>query len=396
MLLTFCYIIFHTFGIQKDEIMNKKSPTPFPTTTYYGPEYFCDRNNEIEVLKNNINNHQSTTLIAIRRMGKTGLINHLQHHISKDWETIYIDILSTENLNDLLNSLSTAILKTIPEKTKIGQKIWNFFKSLHVTLSYDPLTGEPNVSFNLKQNESKTQIKNLLQMLDKHHKPVLIAIDEFQQITSYPEKGTDAYLRTIVQQLKNVVFIFSGSQQHIMHDLFSNPSKPFFRSTAFLHLEKIDFETYQKFIIQQFEKHKKKISEKVVEEILIWTNAHTYYVQLLCNRVYSACKKEADTKTWQLEASRLLKEQEMVFFTYREMLTKPQWKLIKAIAKEERVYSITSSAFIQKYGFGSSSGIIRSVQSLLKKELINKQYDKKGKQYYSIYDVLFLRWLEAL
>ncbi len=376
--------------------MNKKPPTPFPTTTYYGPEYFCDRKEEIKTLINNINSHQSTTLIAIIRMGKTGLINHLQYHISKDWESIYIDILSTENLNDLLNSLSTAILKTIPEKTKIGQKIWNFFKSLHVTLSYDPLTREPNVSFDLKQNEGKTQIKNLLHMLDQHHKPVLIAIDEFQQITSYPEKGTDAYLRTIIQQLKNVVFIFSGSQQHIMHDLFSNPSKPFFRSTAFLHLEKINFKTYQKFIINQFENHKKGISKEVVEEILNWTYLHTYYVQLLCNRVFMVCKKEATTKTWQNEATRLLKEQEMVFFTYREMLTKSQWKLIKAIAKEGKVYSITATSFIQKYGFGSSSGILRSVHSLMKKELINKQYDDEGNQYYSIYDVLFLRWLEAL
>ncbi|NPD44949.1 hypothetical protein [Lentimicrobium sp. S6] len=181
-----------------------------------------------------------------------------------------------------------------------------------------------------------------------------------------------------------------------MHDLFSNPSKPFFRSTAFLHLEQIDFAIYQNFIVQQFEKYKKKIDKEVVAEILNWTNVHTYYVQLLCNRVFSSSKKEATTKTWQEEASRLLKEQEMVFFTYREMLTKAQWKLIKAIAKEGKVYSITSSAFIQKYAFGSSSGIIRSLQSLLKKELINKQYDEDGKQYYSVYDVLFLRWLEAL
>jgi len=373
--------------------MKNKSLTPFPTTTYYGPEYFCGREKEIQSLINNINSHQSTTLIAIRRMGKTGLIRHLQHNISKDWESIYVDILSTENMNDFLNSLSTAILRSISEKSGIGKKIWNFFKSLSLTFSFDPLSGEPSINFNLKESESKMQIKSIFKLLEDHTKPVLIAIDEFQQITNYPEKNTDAFLRTIIQQLQNVVFIFSGSQQHIMQDLFSNPSKPFFKSTAFLHLTKIDFETYQDFIVRQFLKNKKIISKEVAGEILNWTNVHTYYVQLLCNRVFSNTKKEAVTKTWQLEASKLLKEQEMVFYTYREILTKPQWKLVKAIALEEKVYSITSSVFISNHDLGSSAGVLRSVNSLLKNELINKQFDEKGTLFYSVYDTLFMRWL---
>lgn len=376
--------------------MYKKPLTPFPTTTYYGPQYFCDREQETQSLINNINSNQSTTLIAIRRIGKTGLINHLQHKISKKWVSIYVDILYTENINDLLNSLSTAILRSVPENSGMGKKIWAFFKSLRVTLSYDPLSGEPSVSFNLHNNESKTQIKNLFGMLEKHSKPILIAIDEFQQITNYPEKNVDAYLRTIIQQLKNVVFIFSGSQQHIMHDLFSNPTKPFYRSTAFLHLGKIDFKVYQNFIAKQFSNNKKIISHEIASEILNWTNTHTYYVQLLCNRAFTNPAKEISTQIWQEEAVRLIKEQEMVFFTYREMLTKPQWKLLKALAKESKAYNITSGTFISTYGLGSSSGVLRSLNSLLKKELINKQFDENGKVFYSIYDILFQRWLETL
>jgi len=376
--------------------MTKKPLTPFPTTTYYGPEYFCDRKKEIKSLISNINNHQSTTLIAIRRMGKTGLIQHLSHIISKDWDCIYINILSTEHMDDFLSSLSSAILKAVPEKTKFGQKLWDFFKSLQVTISYDPLSGEPNMSFNLNPEESKVQIKNLLNILDHHSKPVLIAIDEFQQITQYPEKNADAYLRTIIQQLKNVVFIFSGSQQHIMQDLFSNPSKPFFRSTAFLHLEKIDFEIYRDFIVDQFATHKKQISPQIVEEILEWTHSHTYYVQLLCNRVFAHSKKVVKKSIWQEEAQRLLKEQEMVFFTYREMLTKSQWKLVKAIAKEAKVYNITASSFIKPNDLGSSSAILRAANSLLKKELIYKEMDENGRYYYSVYDILFQRWLATL
>jgi hypothetical protein len=55
---------------------------------------------------------------------------------------------------------------------------------------------------------------------------VVIAIDEFQQILEYPEKQTYACLRSVVQQLKNVCFVFSGSQQPLMTDLFANPERP--------------------------------------------------------------------------------------------------------------------------------------------------------------------------
>ncbi|MCF8299226.1 MAG: hypothetical protein K9J13_16885 [Saprospiraceae bacterium] len=374
----------------------KKPSTPFPTTGYFGPDYFCDRENETQTLLSNIQGKQSTTLTAIRRIGKTSLIKHLQNSISDEWICIYLDILPTENVNDFLNYLATSIIRSVPEKSSVGSKIWTFIKSLRPVLSFDPLSGQPNVSFNIDINESKNQIEGLLNFLDNQKKPVLISIDEFQRIIDYPEKNCDVFLRTIIQKLQNVVFVFSGSQQHIMSDLFSNPSKPFYRSTLFLSLDKIQFDKYQEFIIEKFSSNKKKIDEKVASEILNWTNLHTYYVQLLCNRVYINSKSKVTSSIWQNEAIKLIKEQEYVFFTYRDMLTKPQWILLKAIATEGNVTSITSKDFILKYGLGGSATVLRSVEALQTKELIYQQYDESGKLFYSVYDVLFQRWLEGI
>ncbi|MDO8952609.1 MAG: hypothetical protein Q7U86_08290, partial [Draconibacterium sp.] len=57
--------------------------TPFPSVGYYGPAYFCDRVIETETLISNIKGGQSTTLVAIRRIGKTGLIKHLQYLLNE-------------------------------------------------------------------------------------------------------------------------------------------------------------------------------------------------------------------------------------------------------------------------------------------------------------------------
>jgi len=62
----------------------------------------------------------------------------------------------------------------------------------------------------------------------KQEVPIVVAIDEFQQIVHYPEKNTDFWLKGIFQQLNNVQFFFSGSSNHIMNDMFTNPGRPFF------------------------------------------------------------------------------------------------------------------------------------------------------------------------
>ena len=64
---------------------------------------------------------------------------------------------------------------------------------------------------------------------------------------------------------------------------------------------------------------------------------YTYYVQLLCNRIFLASGKKVQEDLWKQEAMRLLKEQEYIFYSYRDGLTKAQWNLLKAVAKEGMV-----------------------------------------------------------
>jgi hypothetical protein len=375
---------------------NKPPLTPFPTTGYYGPEFFCDREQESRALISHIRSGQSTTLAAIRRLGKTALIHHVQQKLKPSWIPIYTDILPTENTDDLLKYLATSIIQAFPEKSRQGKRIWALIRSLRPIISYDSYTGMPNLSFSLRPDESRRPVEELLNLMEQGDKPVLYAIDEFQQILSYPEANVDAWLRKTIQELKNVVFIFSGSQQHLMNDLFSNPSRPFFRSTSFLQLDKIPAGAYRKFIMAQFRKQGRKIDPDSVDEILVWTDVHTYYVQLLCNRVFANIPGDVPPGAWKEEAAKLLKEQEYVFYSYREILTQAQWQFLKAAALEGRLYAPTSKDFVGRYRLGSPSTILRSVDSLLRKELLYKDFDNQGRVYYAVYDILFRRWIETI
>ncbi|MFP4622440.1 MAG: AAA family ATPase [Bacteroidales bacterium] len=367
---------------------------PFVTVGYYGPVYFCDREKETSQLKKNMLNGNSTALISVRRIGKTGLIHHLLNHIPAGWKGIYVDIQETENLNQFLNKISTSVIQSFSEKSKPGQKIWQFIKSLRPVVSFDTLTGAPQATFEVKRHEAESNIHAILLFLEKQNSRILLAIDEFQQILNYPEKNTDAWLRSKIQELNNLFFIFSGSSQHLMKDLFANPQRPFFRSTHLLKLEKLNKTAYKNFIIKMFSKYNKEIEGQIAEKILEWTEIHTFYVQQLCNRIFSSTVKKVTDESWKEQAYYLLKEQEPIFFSYRSMLTRGQWNLLKAISREHKVYHPSSKDFLSKHHLSTSASVLRSLRSLTEYDLIYSDFDENGKVYYDVYDVYFKRWIQ--
>lgn len=374
-------------------MLNRNLKNPFPFVGYFGPEYFCDREKEAAQILRNLENGGSTTLISIRRMGKTGLIQHVFGKLPHEYKGIYVDILSTEDLNQLLNLLATSIIRSISDKSSFGKKIWDFIKSLRPVISFDTLTGEAQASFNLEKNDVIPGIQSVLNFLDRQQFKTVIALDEFQQILKYPEKNTEAWLRSTIQQLKQVQFIFSGSQQHLMADIFASPDRPFFRSTLLLYINPIDRDEYSGFIEMVFNRYGKSISREIVFDILNWCDLHTYYVQLLCNRVFSGSGKEITEQLWKSQAEELIREQEPVFLNYRNLLTKSQWQLLKALAFSDKVYMPTASEFIHDYNLGSSASVLRSLQSLQKYEFVYSDSDQDGQKYYSVYDVFFRQWI---
>ncbi len=83
-----------------------------------------------------------------------------------------------------------------------------------------------------KEQIKENTIQDILYFLDSQNLQILIAIDEFQQILKYPEKNTEAMLRATMQQVRNIKFIYGGSNQHLMHELFQSAKRPFFASCS--------------------------------------------------------------------------------------------------------------------------------------------------------------------
>ena len=374
----------------------EKIINPFLIKGYAGKELFCDREQELDILYKNVCNGVDTTLISPRRIGKTGLILRFFDYLKeKAWgECVYVDIYASRNLEDLVRLLAEAILLKFPEKTNIGKRFMTFLKGLRPLIGYDALTGEPQVQivYQMAQEKENT-LKGVLDFLDSQNVNIVLAIDEFQQITEYPEQNMEALLRTYIQQLKNIRFIFSGSQRAMMLEIFSNANRPFFASTQYLSIEKIQQDVYATFITDLFERYGKQIDPNCVAEILNWSRRHTFYTQSLCNRIFAMGTSHVTTEQVKWACSDLLERNEPVFLQYRQLLTPIQWNFLIAIAKEHEVKQISAQHFISKYGIGSPANARRLAKAMIEKELVLETVDKTGVTY-QVYDVFFSRWLE--
>ena len=348
-------------------------------------------------LLNAIENQRNLTLSSIRKMGKTGLIHHVFNQLNETGkiDAIYFDIFYTDSLPGFINKFGTSVLaaeESYPEKIK--RKINQFIKSVRPTITYDALTGTPVLLFHLENEIAGLHtLEDIFGFLNDRslEKPIVIAIDEFQQIASYPESNVEALLRTNIQKLQQVSFIFSGSDQQLLSSMFASTNRPFYQSTEFMHLEEIPADEYGQFIRKQFEKGSFVVFEEAIREIMTLTRRHTYYVQFLCNRLYGMGMKEIRKETVRQVYAEILHENEVYYSEYRDLLTRHQWNLLIALANEEGISKITSSAFIKKYDLSNTATVRRGIQSLLNKKMI---YKKEMKYY--IYDVFFAKWLQRL
>lgn len=370
---------------------------PFLVTGYLSEDYFCDREKETSELLQSTLDGNNITLVSPRRMGKTGLILHTFEKLkrSKQVVAVYVDIFATRSLAEFIKAISESILREFPEKTSIGKKFWDFIKNLRPLVSYDPISGVPQIQINYQSEGEKQQtLHNIFQFLEAQNKRIVFAIDEFQQIRTYPESNIEALLRTEIQHLQNVSFIFCGSKRHMMLDIFSNNKNPFYASTRFLFLSEIDKEQYSHFIKTNFNRNGCIIHEDAVELILEWTKRHTYYTQSICNKVYSYRFDEVSVETIKKAFSEILEQQTSVYLQIRELVTSAQWNYLIAVAKEGTISQITAQKFLMTYKIGTASNSTRLMKSLVDKELILEKITVNQKEY-CIYDVFFSQWLKT-
>ncbi len=369
---------------------------PFLVKGYQSPTYFCDREDETQTLIEAALNGRDITLYALRRMGKTGLLYNAAYYLKKKHKFLFLfsDVLSTDNADQLLEELTNNVIQQAFPKRSWFTKAGEAIRGIAPQISIDPFSGAPQVSISSKnQQEVFTTLEQIFALVESLNKPVYWAFDEFQQIQNYPEATPVLNkLRSLVQRSKNIHFVFSGSHKGMLMSIFEDHKAPFFKSTQLLHLKAIPEIKYTNFISKKFAKAPVKISDQAIAHLLHRCMLHTWYVQMLCNRLYQS-NQDITPKQVDQVLNKILDEYEMTYYNYRSLLTKNQWMLLKAIGLETRVTQITSTAFISKYKLVGSASVLKALKRLIKDEMVVELLDEDS-SYYRLNDVFLTRWLQ--
>lgn len=374
---------------------NRTLTNPFIYQGYESPKYFCDREVETKTLLSHLKNGRNVTLISPRRIGKTGLIKNTFYHLKeqeKDATCLYIDIFATKNLHDFVELLGVMVINEIVRKNaSFIEKTISFFSALRPVLSMDPLTGEPSVSITVEPSKEDITIQSIFNYLNDSEQDVYIAIDEFQQIAEYPEKGTEALLRSYIQFAQHVHFIFSGSKFHLMAEIFGSPKHPFYQSTEMMGLKPLDSDVYYDFCLQFFKEKGGNIEKDIFEYLYNMFEGHTWYIQCIMNRLYEANTNVESIEQVNAAILSILVGREPQFESLSQFFTDNQFSLLKAIAKEGIVAQPTAGRFIKSHNLSGASSTKAALKVLENKELVYRKPEG-----YIIYDRFMDLWLKRL
>ena len=369
---------------------------PFIVKGYIASEYFCDREKETAQLISNIKNGRNTAMISERRMGKTGLIEHVYHRpeIADYYYTFLIDIYSTGTLREFVFLLSKHIFETLrPRGQKFIDKFFATITSLRPALKLDHITGIPVFDIGLGEiRQPEVSLEQIFQYLEVANKRCIVAIDEFQQIAKFPEKNVEALLRTHIQRCRNTDFIFAGSVHHMMRDIFFTASRPFYQSVSPMSLGPIEEKKYVDFAAGFFRDAKIDIAGDVIETVYRWFDGHTWSVQRVFNEIYGRTSRggSVDVPACSQAVKDIADSYETMYHSWMANLTERQKEVLIAIAKEGKATEITSAEFIRKYGLQSASSVQSSVRQLITKDIVVREMGG-----YSILDRFFATWLRA-
>lgn len=364
---------------------------PFSIAAYLGSEYFCDRVEETNFLLKSMKNASNVTLISPRKMGKTGLIRHFFNSVdTADANCFYIDIYGTSNIQDFTKRFAEEVLtrKITPFTQRAWKSVSTIFGALRPVFSYDGITGTPQCMVDIKPTTEEVTIRQIFAYLESSNKPCYVAFDEFQEVADYKDCKMEAILRSHIQHLTNVHFIFAGSKKHIMSQIFLSANRPFYQSTTPLHLKEIAEDEYYKFASRHFEKNRQTITEDAFHYLYSLVEGATWYVQKILHELYQDGIKSIDNKAVTDVIKRVVQENGPTYQTLCSLITPMQVSVLKAIAIERTLLEPNSKEFLSTYSFENGSSVRYSIDSLLDKELL---YEKDGE--YSVYDKFMGMWL---
>ncbi|MCL6102131.1 MAG: ATPase [Bacteroidetes bacterium] len=357
---------------------------------------FTDRETEVSQLTSNFKALVNTIILSPRRWGKTSLINRVSELLKLEDPNLkicHIDLFNVRTEVDFYILLATEILKATSTRwEEIIQNAKEFLVRFMPKISFSP-DNQSEISFGISWDEMKKNPDEILDLAEtiaiKRGLKIVIGIDEFQSIGDFENSlAFQKKLRSHWQRHTHVSYCLYGSKRHMLLDVFSNPSMPFYKFGDLILLEKISTKNWVHFIQRRFAETGKLIGGEEATLISNLAGNHSYYVQQLAQQSWFRTEKECAKSIVYESHEGIVDQLSLLFINITESLSTMQLNFLKAILSDEKQLSAQST--LQKYKLGTSANIGRLKQSLLAREIIDINADRIDFQ-----DPIYKHWLKT-
>jgi AAA+ ATPase superfamily predicted ATPase len=355
---------------------------PFKFGTVVDGPYFTDREDEVAKISSYINGENHLILISPRRFGKTSLIRKVVNESDRNY--IYLDLQLVLSAEDFASQLLKRIYRIYPV-----QKLKNFIKTFRLipVVNLNPVTGEAEISFKpgSKELTPLEDVLNLIEKLPAGNKKIIIVLDEFQEIFRIAS-GLDRFLRSVMQNHKRINYIFMGSSESMIREIFEKKGSPFYRFGSLMTLGKIARDKFTLFLTGKFKKitgHYQELSEK----ILSITDSHPYYTQQLAFTVWEQFVRAGySSEIVDIAANEIVRSHDNDYERLWNGLNRTDMIVLTGMSQTD--ISPLSDEFSRQFGTGAVSTVFSTLQRLVQGGLLIKE-----ESVYRIDDPFFKRWI---
>ena len=363
---------------------------PFKYGQVVQGESFCHRTDLQKILTNYIRSAQNCVLQGDRRMGKTSLVFQTVSEI-KGFKILNIDLLGIKSADDLCKRFARAII-AMEHASGPLEKALTGFSRLRPKITFDPLSGQPGISFDPAVKLTPDSIKGLFDLIKKEYsrKKTVLFIDEFQDILNLPDADTAlAMMRAEIQHHQDIPYLYAGSMRNKMLEIFTLPGSPLFKSALPLEIGAIDPKTFIPFLIEKFATGNRILSRELAEHLLELSDHTSGDIQQLCHALWETSPHGETLKDSHLHpALELIFAQELKGYLITiAQLTAQQMNCLNALAVMGGKRP-SSEAFLREAGIQHASSAKRAITRLVQLEIV---YPKEND--YRFVNPFFKHWL---
>lgn len=275
----------------------------FPVGRVVPPSDLVGREAAIVDLMQRLQSGSSVIIAGPRRIGKTSVVVETLRRLKNEGLLVgRVDLLRVANRAELAESIAEACFDNLSGTAKAFRSLKEWAKGQAPELNFRAALGkdaELALSFALKAIQPKAEVLDEAlelpqELASRGHTRFCLAYDEFQEITRIDANLLGRLRSTMILQ-DRLGFVFLGSQEAMLHAIFTKRNEPFYRFAAEWRLPPIPPRAWSEYLGHKYLEFGLSPTAAVIDEIIHLAGGHPMDTMLLANEIIYVAREVGAT-----------------------------------------------------------------------------------------------------